>query len=73
MVIGCIFRTSLLQWGDVASVVLIACVLLSDQIKTMSQLGTAAAFAGICPGLRMATLVSFRGWVQLVKKKYKHS
>lgn len=56
-VVVCAFRSSVLQWGDVASVVLVASVLLSDQIKTMSQLRAAAAITGICPGLRLASMV----------------
>ncbi|KAL4233802.1 Pleckstrin y domain-containing A member 1 [Mactra antiquata] len=48
---------SILQWGDLASIVLIVYVLLSKQDFTMYQLCGHAVLAGICPGIRMSTLL----------------
>ncbi|XP_045185435.2 uncharacterized protein LOC123543432 [Mercenaria mercenaria] len=48
---------SLLQWGDLASVVLIAWVLLSSRQFSVNELYTQAAITGICPGIRMSMLL----------------
>ncbi|XP_052811101.1 uncharacterized protein LOC128238855 isoform X2 [Mya arenaria] len=48
---------SAVQWGDVGSVVLVATVLLSGYMSTLRQLALAAVLVGICPGIRLATLL----------------
>ncbi|XP_060575028.1 uncharacterized protein LOC132732568, partial [Ruditapes philippinarum] len=48
---------TILQWGDLASVVLVAWVLLSKRQFSLHELYTLAATAGICPGIRMSMLL----------------
>lgn len=48
---------SILQWGELGSIVLIAWVLLSSRQGSLKELYIQAAIAGICPGVRLATLL----------------
>lgn len=49
--------STILQWGDLASVVLVAWVLLSRRQFSMKEMYGEAAVAGICPGIRLSTLL----------------
>ena len=53
-----VFRSGLLQWGDLGSVVLAAFLLLSNKISTIQHVFISTAVLGVCPGIRMTTLVS---------------
>lgn len=58
LTVGHVYRASVVQWGDVVSVVLVATVMLSRLPFTLQQLAAIALVVGLCPGIRLATLVT---------------
>ena len=47
----------MLQWGDLSSVVLAAFLLLSNRITTIKHVFVSTALFGVCPGIRLSTMV----------------
>ena len=50
-------RSAVLQWGDLASVIFAAFLLLSDKIITTRHIFASSAVVAVCPGIRLASLV----------------
>ena len=52
-----ISRSAMLQWGELASVVFAAFLLLSDKVTTIRHIFASSAVVAVCPGIRLASVV----------------